>query len=227
MALLTLELIQSAERPGLAIDTTEWSAATLGRLRLAKGTLHAGQDVGRHRDLSVIAVAENDGAQRRVLALLRMANMRLPDQQWQLDRLFTLPNFRGVTIDLTGLGIGLVEYAQLKWRHRVRGLNFACVESINPHLRRDGRPAETARVPENLATELLAQFEQRTLMLEVNVDAEMLEDLRKPERIVSPGGRVSRAATRTGAGHADHFWAIALAVRDDHTAAAPVAFSPM
>ena len=227
MCLLTHELIQAAERPGLAIDHQAWSAATLECLRRAEGTLHAGQDVGRHRDLSVIAVVEKSGSQRRLLALLRMAGLRLPRQQEQLNPLFALPRFRGISIDMTGLGLGLVEYAQEKWRSRVRGINFSRTEPINDHLRAEGRAAETARVTENLATDLLAHFEHRTLTLEVQLDADALEDLRKPERLVSPGGRVSIAATRTEAGHADHFWALALALRDAAATSAPVAFSPL
>jgi len=227
MCLLTHELIQQAERPGLAIDHQAWSAATLDRLRRAEGPLHAGQDVGRHRDLSVIAIVEKTGAQRRLLALLRMAGLRLPRQQEQLAPLFALPRFRGISIDMTGLGLGLVEYAQEKWRTRVRGINFSRTEPINDHLRAEGRAVETARVTENLATDLLAHFEHRTLTLEVQLDAEALEDLRKPERLVSPGGRVSIAATRTEAGHADHFWALALALRDAAATTGPVAFSPL
>jgi len=42
-----------------------------------------------------------------------------------------------------------------------------------------------------------------------------------------PGGRVSIAATRTEAGHADHFWAVALALRDAAQAPASVAFTAM
>ena len=50
--------------------------------------------------------------------------------------------------------------------------------------------------------------------IEIPADAALRDDLRKPEKIVSPGGRVSIAATRDAAtGHADHFWAIALALR--------------
>jgi len=227
MCLLTHELIQAAERPGLPIDHQAWSAASLDRLRRAEGTLHAGQDVGRNRDLSVIAVLEKSGSQRRLLALLRMAGLRLPRQQEQLDPLFALHRFRGISIDMTGLGLGLVEYAQEKWRARVRGVNFSRTEPINDHLRIEGRASETARVTENLATDLLAHFEHRTLTLEVQLDADALEDLRKPERLVSPGGRVSIAATRTEAGHADHFWALALALRDAAATSGPVAFSPL
>ena len=43
-------------------------------------------------------------------------------------------------------------------------------------------------------------------------DGDLRDDLRKPEKVVSPGGRVSIAATRDAKDHADHFWAFALAV---------------
>jgi phage FluMu gp28-like protein len=64
-----------------------------------------------------------------------------------------------------------------------------------------------------MATDLLAAFEENSITLEVELDSDAREDLRKPEKITSPGGRVSIAAVRDGAGHADHFWALALAVR--------------
>jgi hypothetical protein len=117
-----------------------------------------------------------------------------------------------------------VEYAQEKWRARVRGVNFSTSEPINNFIRAEGRRAETARVTENMATDLLAHFEHKTLTLEVQLDADALDDLRKPERLVSPGGRVSIAATRTEAGHADHFWALALANRDAGGNTGPVAY---
>ena len=43
-------------------------------------------------------------------------------------------------------------------------------------------------------------------------DGRLRDDLRKPEKRTSPGGRVSIAATRDEAGHADHFWSFALAL---------------
>jgi hypothetical protein len=119
----------------------------------------------------------------------------------------------------------LVEYAQQRWRTRVRGVNFSSTEPINDFIRKEGRPVETARVTENMATDLLAHFERKTITLEVQLDAAAIEDLRKPERIVSPGGRVSIAATRGDAGHADHFWALALAIRDASRSPVPVAWA--
>jgi phage FluMu gp28-like protein len=212
-ALLTQELISSAEREGIVIELQEWSEATIERLRTQTiGDLFLGQDVGRRRDRSVQAVIEKIGQGYRVVAMLRMENMRLPAQQRQLDRIVKLPRFRSARIDMTGLGLGLVEYAQDAHAGRdIGGVDFSTTEPLTQRLISDGRKAETARVTEIMATELLGVFEDRRI--EIPSDPELRDDLRKPERLVSPSGRVSIAAERDEAGHADHFWALALAIR--------------
>jgi hypothetical protein len=227
MCLLTHELIQQAMREGLPIAAQTWSPALRERLRQATGELFLGQDVGRHHDLSVQVVLERQGNQLRVLAILRMAGLRLPDQQTQLATVCMLPKFRRACLDMTGLGLGLVEYAQQEpWgRTRIVGINFASTEPVNDFIRAEGRPAETARVTENMATALLKVFEDKTITFAVALDREAMEDLRKPERITTPGGRTSIAAVRDEAGHADLFWALALAVRSAESRRVPVAYA--
>lgn len=211
-ALLTHELISAAEREGVTIDEQEWTAASKARMHRAKGRLEVGMDVGRIRDLSVIAVLERDGNMRRVIAMLRMAAMRGPEQIKQLRVVVAMPRFSRAMIDMTGLGTFLVDQAQELWgTYRITGVNFATTEPISDRLRAEGRKEETARVTEIMATDLLACFEDRTI--EIPADQELRDDLRRPEKVVSPGGRVSIAATRDDAGHADHFWALALSVR--------------
>lgn len=227
MCLLTNELIQQALREGIPIDEQAWSAVSIARMYRATGDLFLGQDVGRNRDLSVQAVLERDGKERRVIGMLRMGGMRLPDQQRQLALIAQLPKFRGGCIDMTGLGLGLVEYSQEEdWgRTRIAGVNFSTTEPINDFIRAEGRKAETARVTENMATALLKVFEDKSISIEVALDNDAIEDLRKPERITSPGGRTSIAAVRDEAGHADHFWAFALAIRaSENTNAAGVIY---
>ena len=214
MCLLTHELIQQAERAGGPVDDQAWSATTLARLQAATGELYLGADIGRHRDITVLAVLERNGQSKSIIALLRMGQMRLPAQQVQLDAICALPAYRTGCVDMTGIGLGLVEYAQEKHgSYKVQGVNFASTEPVNDRIRAEGRQALTARVTEIMATNLLAAFEEKSLTLEVELDSEARDDLRKPEKITSPGGRVSIAATRDEAGHADHFWAIALALR--------------
>jgi phage FluMu gp28-like protein len=214
MALLTHELIQQAMRDGIPIDEQEWSTVSFARMWRAEGDLFFGLDVGRNRDISFLPVIEKVGKTKRVIAALRMSGMRLPDQQKQLDRIMIMPKMRAGRIDMTGLGLGLCEYAQDKWdAFRIQGVNFSSTEPINDKIRAEGRKAEKVRVTENMATDLLNVFEDRSIELHIEMDADAVDDLRKPEKITSPGGRVSIAAVRDEAGHADHFWGLALAIR--------------
>jgi antitoxin component HigA of HigAB toxin-antitoxin module len=135
-----------------------------------------------------------------------------------------MPKFRRGAIDMTGNGLGLTEYAQDKWgMDRIEGVNFATTEPITDKLMAEGRKAPTARVTEIMATEMVAIFEDRAI--DIPVDAQLREDLSKPEKLTSPGGRVSIAATRNEAGHADHFWAIALGIRAGTSEVEPGQFS--
>ncbi|NJL18802.1 MAG: hypothetical protein HC901_00295 [Bdellovibrionaceae bacterium] len=215
MALLTHELIQQAQRAGIPIDEQAWSPVSLARMYRSEGELFLGGDVGRNRDITVLAVLEKIGKTKRIIAMLRLAGMRLPDQQKQLKPVCEMPKFRAGCIDMTGLGLGLVEYSQEeKWgKGRIHGVNFSSTEPINDHIKKEGRKKETARVTENMATSLLGVFEDKSIELCVELDHDAVDDLRKPERITSPGGNVSIAAVRNEAGHADHFWGIALAIR--------------
>jgi hypothetical protein len=110
---------------------------------------------------------------------------------------------------MTGLGLGLYEYTQAKYKEQIMGVNFAS-SVLADRLRKEGRSGESVRVTEALATQLLQAFEDRAI--QIPIDNELRDDLRKPERFVSPNGRVSIAATRNEAGHADHFWSLALAL---------------
>jgi phage FluMu gp28-like protein len=214
MCLLTHELIQQAEREGIPIDEQAWSAVSMARLWRAEGDLFFGLDVGRNRDISFLPVLERVGQTKRIIAALRMSGMRLPQQQAQLDLVCSLPKFQCGCVDMTGIGLGLCEYAQDKWGdYRIQGVNFSSTEPISDKIRAEGRKAETARVTEIMATDLLGVFEDRSIELHIELDGDARDDLRKPEKITSPGGRVSIAAVRDEAGHADHFWGIALAVR--------------
>lgn len=172
--------------------------------------LFAGVDVGRNNDRTVVTVLERLGNLYLVKAILRLEGMRLPEQQRRLETILRLRELRAMKIDMTGLGLGLYEYTHEKFGGRVHGVNFASSVPITARLRQEGGRAETVRVTEALATGLLQVFEDRAI--HIPIDSDLRDDLRKPERFVSPAGRVSIAATRDSAGHADHFWSMALAI---------------
>lgn len=230
MTLLTHELISAAERPFENADgvlqyvvcNQVWSGAAQDLFLGCKGDLYLGQDVGRQHDLSVQAVVEKLGNERFVRGILRMSGMRLPDQQQQLGFVCRMPKFHKACLDMTGIGLGLVEYAQDAFGYgRVQGINFSTTVPLTKRIAQEGRKQETVKITEAMAVELLQVYEDH--LIRHPADPALRDDLRKPERVVSPGGRVSIAATRDEAGHADHFWAFALAEHALGNAAAPLA----
>lgn len=210
--LLTHELISSAERADVGqIFEQDWTGAAQDILFDCKGDLYVGVDVGRRRDLTVMTVMEKLGNMFFARVILRCENMRLPQQQERLGFLCRMPKFRRAAIDMTGIGLGLVEYSQDAFgASRIQGINFSTTVPVTKRIAQEGRKRETVRVTEAMATELLQTYEDRRI--QHPADVQLRDDLRKPEKVVSPGGRVSIAATRDEAGHADHFWSFALAV---------------
>jgi phage FluMu gp28-like protein len=156
--------------------------------------------------------------------MLKLEDMRLPDQQKQVATVCRMPKFHAYCGDMTGLGLGLVEFLQDQFgNYRIHGVNFASTEPVSARMKIEGRKAETARVTEIMAVNLLTCFEERTIK-DLPNDEALVDDLRKPEKVTSPGGRVSIAATRDEAGHADGFWSLALAVRAGERGGQPFAY---
>jgi phage FluMu gp28-like protein len=210
--LLTHELISQAERDNVGfICEQDWSREALKAMREARGDHYLGVDVGRHRDITVMAAIEKISGMFLVRGVLRIEGMRLPQQQERMQQFIALPNARRIAIDMTGLGLGLFEYAEDKiGASRIQGVNFSTSVPATERIRESGRKQETVRVTEAMATELLGVYEDRRI--QHPIDGDLRDDLRKPEKVVSPGGRVSIAATRDSKDHADHFWAFALAI---------------
>jgi phage FluMu gp28-like protein len=176
--------------------------------------LFAGVDVGRNRDRTVITVVERCDNLHLVRAILRLDGMRLPEQQQRLETILNIPAVRMVKMDATGIGCGLFEYTQNKFPDRVQGLNFSSTVKLGSRCPRwgegGGEVRASVRITEHLATQLLQTYEDHAI--HQPIDNTLRDDLRKPERLLSPSGRVSIAATRDEVGHADHFWSLALAI---------------
>src|SRR5258707_319652 len=128
----------------------------------AGGTLYVGLDVARRGDLSVITVVEDLGGMKLVRGILRMQDLRLPEQQLRLGEICRLPRFRRAAIDMTGLGLGLFEYAQKEFGgSRIQGINFAATVPATRAVAAEGRKRETVRGAEGLGLELLQTYEDR------------------------------------------------------------------
>jgi phage FluMu gp28-like protein len=101
-------------------------------------------------------------------------------------------------MDATGLGRQLAERAQERFgARRVEAVTF------------------TSAVKEELAYPLRAAFERRAVRLPA--DKHIRADLRAIKKVATTGGQVRFDADRGPGGHADRFWALALA----HHAARP------
>ncbi|MCY1705495.1 phage terminase large subunit family protein [Pannonibacter sp. SL95] len=154
--------------------------------------LYAGIDIGRKKDLTVIWILERLGDVLYTRHVETMRNMSKPDQEkvlWPwLDRCVRS------CVDATGLGIGWADDAQAKFGdYAVEAVTF------------------TTRVKEALAYPVRSHMEERRLR--IPYDRDIRADLRSVTKQVTAAGNVRFTAERTPDGHADRFWALALALQ--------------
>lgn len=172
-----------------------------GRPEFAKdGFFYIGNDIGRRNDLSVFWVIENVGDVLWTREIVRMKNASFSSQDDELNRLVGKYRPQRICMDQSGMGEKPVEDAIIKYgAHRVEGLLF------------------TGPVKQDLAFELRRRFEDR----QVRIPAD--QDIRKAhhavKKTVTVAGNIRFDADRTDKGHADEFWAHALAV---HGASDPI-----
>jgi len=107
-------------------------------------------------------------------------------------------------LDASGLGLMLAEELQARWGARVEPVTF------------------TAAVKEELAVRVKRLLEERRLLLPY--DPLIRASLGAVKRFVTPAGNVRFDADRTDAGHADHFWALALALAAADESGPPTEF---
>ncbi len=104
-----------------------------------------------------------------------------------------LERCRRSCLDATGLGIGWNDDAQRKYgKYKVEGVTF------------------TPAVKEALAYPVRSRMEERRLRIPFR--KEIRSDLRSVTKQVSAAGNIRFTAERTADGHADRFWALALAI---------------
>lgn len=169
------------------------------------GRLFAGIDIGRKKDLTVLWVAELLGDVLYTRHVERLQNMRKSDQEriiWPW-----IKKCERVCIDATGLGIGWTDDAQDKFgAHRVEGVTF------------------TPRIKEALAYPIRSRMEDRRVR--IPYDPAIRADLRQVIKQVTSTGNVRFAAERTVDGHADHFWALGLAIQAASSPAEAYDYTP-
>jgi phage FluMu gp28-like protein len=184
-AFLSYDLITSCEyKPG-----TAWEKD----LEDAVYPLYIGVDVGRKHDLTVIWVLEKVADTFYTRKLICMQNRRFAEQEQTLYPLLALPQVRRCCIDNTGIGRQFAERAQERFGvYKVEAVNF------------------TGPVKEELAYPVRAAFEDITVR--VPADDFIRADLRAIKKETTASGNVRFTADHGKNGHADRFWALALAM---------------
>lgn len=183
-SLLTYPLIEGCEAINLQL---------IDPFELPPGKqMYAGFDVGRKRDLSVLWILERVGDVFWTRSIKTFADVHFTVQEDYLNRVMANPSVKRLCLDSTGLGMMLAERMGQRFGvHRAEAVNF------------------TAPVKSELAMPLVRLFQDK--LVRIPADAEIREDLHKIRKIVTAANNIRLDADRDEAGHADRFWALALA----------------
>ena len=158
-----------------------------------KHDLYVGVDIGRRKDLTVIWVLEKIENIKYTRLVIELAKMPFQKQEEILHEILSHKLFRRDCQDDTGIGMQMTENAQVKFgKFRVEGVTF------------------TNRVKEDLAYRLRPEFENKTVFIPSK--HEIREDLHSVRRITTASNNIRFDADRSDNGHADRFWALALAL---------------
>lgn len=166
--------------------------------------LYVGVDVGRKKDLTVIWVLERINGHFFTRMVIELKNKKFSEQEGVLYEVLDLPAVRRCCIDATGLGMQLAERAEEKYSYRAESVRF------------------TAPVKEALAYPVRAAFEDQAL--KIPHSNEIRSDLRAIKKTTTAAGNIRFDADRSENGHADRFWALALAIHAGANPSGPMEF---
>ncbi len=170
------------------------------------GHFYAGLDIGRKKDLTVLWVLERVGDVLHTRMIVELKNMAKPDQEAVLWPI--LANMQRACFDYTGLGIGWGDDAQRKFgEYRIELVTF------------------TSRIKEALAYPVRGIMEDKRLRIPYR--PAIRADLRAVTKETTAAGNIRFTAERSENGHADRFWALALAVHAASTSAMAYGYIPV
>ena len=198
-AFLSYELID-----GCKYKAGENWQMSLAEMAACKDELYLGGDIARVKDLTVFWIVRKVGSFRPTVHRVALKNVPFEEQERILYSLLELTSLRRACLDNSGLGRQLVERAQKRFgTYKVEPVTF------------------TASVKEELAYPLRASFEDRTVR--IPDDQTIIASHRAIRKETTAAGNVRFVAEHTEAGHADDFWAHALALHAGKMAGAPFA----
>lgn len=162
------------------------------------GVCHIGVDVGAERDLTVIWVLEPVGDVLYTRQIVEIEKTSLPEQQAILGNILRNVRWASCTIDQSAIGLGLMQYSRSEFGERVEGVQFT-------------NPAKQA-----MAVAIKQAFEDRAVRIPAN-NGVLRDDLHSIRKTVTQTGLERFDAPRGPHGHADRFWALALAIEGSKT----------
>lgn len=174
-----------------------------------RGTFYVGVDIARRRDLWVAAVVEVVGDVRWVRELVVERDLSFAEQYGVVRRLVERYRPVRVAVDQTGMGEAVVERLQeAHGAHLVEGVILSGPRRLD------------------VATALLEAAQDRRLR--IPDDEALRADLHAVKAETGPTGGPRLLADRSGTdGHADRFWALALALAAAKVARGPYGYEPV
>lgn len=166
-----------------------------------KGDYYLGVDIGRNQDLTVFWLVELVHGTFFTRKIITLKDTPFSIQEKMLFDLLHSPHIKRVCIDQTGLGRQFTEQAITRYGGgRVEGINF------------------TLQNKEALAYPLKSALENRSF--KIPASPQIRSDFRAIQKEVTLSGNIRLHAQRNSQGHADRFWAAALALlaASTHTA---------
>jgi phage FluMu gp28-like protein len=185
----------SAWIPWEQISMAESDSATMDLPAdwVPQGRLFAGADIARRRDLTVFWVLEKIGDVCWTRAVIRLRGASFAEQRATAEDLLDRLGVHRLCIDATGLGMQLAEELRQRFGWRVEPVTF------------------TLQTKEALAVLTKRMFEER--LLRIPSHREIRASLHAVRRMATATGHFRFDADRTEKGHADEFWALALALQ--------------
>jgi len=169
-------------------------------VRAPEGRIVVGFDVGRTRDRSELAVFEEIEGRFSCRMLKSFEGTPFAEQEAELRRLLEVLPVARLSIDRSGIGMNLAENLGRDFP-QVVGENF------------------TNEAKERWATDFKILLQRRDVTMPR--DRELVGQIHAIKRRVLPSGKVSFDAERNAKGHADKFWAVALACQRERQAERP------
>lgn len=165
--------------------------SAIGECSGGSGDHFLGMDIGRKRDATVIYVVRKLGDRFQTVEIRRLRGTKFADQRASLKAIMEKYKIVSGRVDATGMGMQLAEEIHNEFP-QIRPLVF------------------TQYVKVRMVTTLKRLFEEH--LITIPDDQELVAACHSIKKTVTANNNVIFDAARNTDGHADDFWALALAV---------------